>query len=560
MLVAVLLLPAFGASPAHAASYPTSIANAQAETPSATNPTLPEGWHTGNWGANTASFTYSTTGQSGRGLQVDVSSYSDGDAKWYFDPIAVTPGKQYIFSDSYKATVPTEVVAQFTTAEGSNSYLYLGGLSSANSWQAASFNFTAPANAQAVTIFHLINKVGSLQTDNYDISPVAPPPPVIPFESGIIPNGSVEATVAGNPSQPQSWQTGSWGANTTTFSYLNTGHTGSHSLKVNVTNYTDGDAKWYAIPQVAVPNQSYDFSDYYQSTASTDVYAMITSTGGTTTYQYLGSASSSTTWKQFHVQFSAPANAATISILHLIAKKGTLITDDYNLTPYSPVGFNRGIVSLTFDDGWADQYTNGLPILQQYHMPATFYLVAGFLNTPDYLTTKQAKALRTAGEELGSHSYSHLDLTSLNATKLNKETLTAKTRLQSLLGGNITNFASPYGAYNDTVQAKIKSVYGSHRTVIPGYNSKNGFDRYTIKVQNITDTTTAADVQEWVNFAQTNHVWLVLVYHQVTSDPTTGEYNTTPQQLKDQLAVIQRSGLPVETIAQALAEITPQLP
>lgn len=61
--------------------------------------------------------------------------------------------------------------------------------------------------------------------------------------------------------QPIGWQKDKWGENTTTFAYLNTGYTGSRSVKVTISKYTSGDAKWYFNPIPVSPNASYNFSD-----------------------------------------------------------------------------------------------------------------------------------------------------------------------------------------------------------------------------------------------------------------------------------------------------------
>ncbi|MDD5276202.1 MAG: polysaccharide deacetylase family protein [Methylovulum sp.] len=37
-------------------------------------------------------------------------------------------------------------------------------------------------------------------------------------------------------------------------------------------------------------------------------------------------------------------------------------------------------VCITFDDGYADNYTNALPILKQFNLSATFFIASGFLN------------------------------------------------------------------------------------------------------------------------------------------------------------------------------------
>ncbi|MBN1426969.1 MAG: polysaccharide deacetylase family protein [Anaerolineae bacterium] len=40
-------------------------------------------------------------------------------------------------------------------------------------------------------------------------------------------------------------------------------------------------------------------------------------------------------------------------------------------------------VVITFDDGYKDNFTAAYPLLQQYHLPATFFLSTGFIGTGD---------------------------------------------------------------------------------------------------------------------------------------------------------------------------------
>jgi hypothetical protein len=147
----------------------------------------------------------------------------------------------------------------------------------------------------------------------------------------------------------------------------------------------------------------------------------------------------------------------------------------------------------------------------------------------------------------------------LPAAKQKSDLNDSKTSLQSWTGATVTDFASPYGSTDQNVMTNIKKYYSSHRGVVTGFNSKNYFNAYDIKVQDVTSTTSLEQIQAWVDQAANTKTWLVLVYHQVSDNPAAGDYNTTPAQLDAHFNAIKNSGITVETVAQALAELKPQL-
>jgi peptidoglycan/xylan/chitin deacetylase (PgdA/CDA1 family) len=136
-----------------------------------------------------------------------------------------------------------------------------------------------------------------------------------------------------------------------------------------------------------------------------------------------------------------------------------------------------------------------------------------------------------------------------------------KTELNAITGAVVTDFATPYGAYNADVVAAIKAAgYESHRSTDVGYNTLDSFNPYNIKVQNMTNTTTAEQVKAWVDEAIANKMWLVIVYHEVTSGTPAADatYAVTSTDLDAQLAYIKQTGVAVVTVSQALDEIAPQ--
>lgn len=544
-------------SPAQAATGPNLIANPSMEQTSANRPgQLPQGWNHSNWGTNTSNYSYLKTGQDGsRSVKVNIANYTDGDAKWFSSDVTVNAASQYVYSDYYRANISSEVVVQVTDSQGNISYLWLGTAAKTNVWKKTSYIFSTPANAKSVTVLHLIAGKGWLILDNTSLAQYTPDVPVI---TAGVPNNSLEQ-VNGLTAGPLAWQNSKWGTNTATFSFLNTGHSGNHSARIDMTKYTDGDAKWYFDVQPVQGAKTYNFSDYYKSSIDTRVVVAVNKTDGTTNYLNLKNAVASPNgWTQYSDSVELPADASTVTVFHLIAGVGYLSVDDYGLTPTTVHGFNNGLVSLTFDDAWKSIYTNGLPILSAHHTLSTQYILTGKIDSDLlYMSTADVTAFKTAGHQIASHTVTHSDLTTLAYNDLMAELTNSKSYLESHFGSPIQDFASPYGAYNSTTIAAIKSLYRSHRSVDEGYNSKDNFDLYNIRVQNILSTTTPEQVASWVAKAKADKTWLVLVYHQV--DNSGDSYAVTPSGLEAHLTVIEQAGLPVKTVDQAIAELIPQI-
>lgn len=74
-------------------------------------------------------------------------------------------------------------------------------------------------------------------------------------------------------------------------------------------------------------------------------------------------------------------------------------------------------VILTFDDGYEDNYTEMLPILEEYGMKATVYVITNQIGQPGYLTWDQLRAMQVRGIEIGSHTANHDPLTSDGRSK-----------------------------------------------------------------------------------------------------------------------------------------------
>lgn len=522
----------------------------------------PVSWTSNSWGDNQASFSYQSVGRTdNKSVAVTMSSRLSGDAKWMPNSIPVVPGHSYEYTDYSLASVPTELDVAYVNQASEMSFEYLTTISQSNNWQKNTVSFTVPSNITSLSVYHIIYSVGSLQLDDIsliDTTPVVlPPTDPEPQPTSLVPNPSLENATN---NQPTNWQQGSWGNNNTSFEYLaNDGHQGNRSAKVTVSNYVDGDAKWYFTPiNNLARGEAYKFSAWYKTNTQPQVVASYNDIQGIERYFGLptptAGSGSANTWQNYNTVLNMPTDAVNVTIFFLIKSNGWLQTDDYAISQYTPIGFSSAMVSLTFDDGWASIYNNGLPILKKYNMPSTQYIVTNKLNTPDYMTNAMVRQFINNGHEIDSHTVSHANLTLLTPSQRRTELQQSQNRIRRLFGSSTANnLATPYGQYNATVLKDIKKYYKSHRSVDTGYNTKDNFDPYNILVQNIETDTTPEEVASWIAKAKQEKSWLVLVYHTVNNSTSLDDYAVSPAKLEAELQIIQASGVPVKTISQALA-------
>ena len=115
----------------------------------------------------------------------------------------------------------------------------------------------------------------------------------------------------------------------------------------------------------------------------------------------------------------------------------------------------RHSVVITFDDGYADNYSNAFPVLKKYSVPATIFVIPGWVNEnkPDIMTWDQIRALVKSGlVEIGSHSYSHCVLTGLEENRILAELRESKMMLEEKLGINIRYFSYPCGFFSNRIK------------------------------------------------------------------------------------------------------------
>lgn len=134
---------------------------------------------------------------------------------------------------------------------------------------------------------------------------------------------------------------------------------------------------------------------------------------------------------------------------------------------------DRPIV-ITFDDGYADNLLNAIPILEKYRLKATVFVISSSVGQEDYLTWEQIKKLQQHNTEIGSHTSNHVALAGLSNQERLKEVTESKAALEEKLGTPIHFLAYPYGSYDAEMPAVLKQAgYRGACTGMAGLNFFN---------------------------------------------------------------------------------------
>ncbi|MFU7711277.1 polysaccharide deacetylase family protein [Aeromonas veronii] len=140
--------------------------------------------------------------------------------------------------------------------------------------------------------------------------------------------------------------------------------------------------------------------------------------------------------------------------------------------------YGKKYLMITADDGYQDNLTRMLPLLEKYGYKAVVYVVTGegynrwdveHPTNPDtkvsLMSGEQVKALAASGHvEIGGHTLTHPRLSQLTAEQQVHEIQENKRQLEALLGHPLLSFAYPYGDINDS--AKEQAIAAGYRFAV----------------------------------------------------------------------------------------------
>ncbi|MEZ4195098.1 MAG: polysaccharide deacetylase family protein [Candidatus Paceibacterota bacterium] len=167
-------------------------------------------------------------------------------------------------------------------------------------------------------------------------------------------------------------------------------------------------------------------------------------------------------------------------------------------------------LAITFDDGYVDNLSQALPILEKHNLPATIFVTTSQLGEKahhpwDKQYLEQDRACFVSEDQLkslsnhplitiGAHTHTHPRLSSQTPAQQDYDIKTGKTILESITGKTINYFAYPFGGIYDINSASIAAVqkFGFHFAYLndqkftTGASSKFTIPRFNIRSYSVT--------------------------------------------------------------------------
>ncbi|MEU9915200.1 bifunctional polysaccharide deacetylase/glycosyltransferase family 2 protein [Streptomyces sp. NPDC051001] len=113
-------------------------------------------------------------------------------------------------------------------------------------------------------------------------------------------------------------------------------------------------------------------------------------------------------------------------------------------------------IALTFDDGPNPTYTpKVLEILEKYDVPATFFVVGSMVSRYPGIV----KDMVEQGNEVGIHTFTHVDLSYQSDARVNREMQQTQLALAGAAGITTTLFRAPYSSETDAIDNYSWPVY-----------------------------------------------------------------------------------------------------
>lgn len=160
-------------------------------------------------------------------------------------------------------------------------------------------------------------------------------------------------------------------------------------------------------------------------------------------------------------------------------------------------------VVLTFDDGYRDFYTDGLPVIKQNGFTGTLFQTTGWVGkeggTQHMLNWRELAEIDQAGIEIGAHTVKHPQLDLLPEKELRDELGISKNALEDHLGFAVPGLAYPFGYSSPKVIEVARELGYTYAYAVGNDFTTSAADKFTFPRLTVSRATTMDEFRHVVN-------------------------------------------------------------
>lgn len=178
-------------------------------------------------------------------------------------------------------------------------------------------------------------------------------------------------------------------------------------------------------------------------------------------------------------------------------------------------GNDQPALTITFDDGYAENSEQAIPFLLAEKIPFTYFVTTEHTTNQKQFphdadrgeplpvdTVETLKALANAGVEIGGHSRSHPDFGKVTEPeRIFDEVIVATKELEQAIGNRIRYFAFPYGQYcnlnNDVFHLLKESGFDG---VCSAYGGWNNIGEDAFHIQRVHGDPDFTRMKNWLGY------------------------------------------------------------
>ena len=187
-------------------------------------------------------------------------------------------------------------------------------------------------------------------------------------------------------------------------------------------------------------------------------------------------------------------------LLKVLGYRGVSMSE---LLPYLRGEQSGKVVGITFDDGYKNNLEHALPILNRFGFSSTCYVVSGLLGGSNVwdreknvaekplMTADELRRWISAGQEIGGHTRTHINLAQVEAAVARDEIVGCKREIESILGAPCKHFCYPYGSFNPEHAGMVREAGFESATTTVERAAVSSDDRFSLPRRGIFKKTGA---------------------------------------------------------------------